>query len=184
SSLALAHLRIGEAHDRLGARAAALAAYRSAAAAAPDDDPYKVRAKTAELIRRTPSPTIAEAYRLSLEGWRSLEENDLAEAADALERAIVLNAADPVSRYRFGRVLEARRDEPGALAQFELAIRNARTCPGAILATAYLEAARLYERSGRRADALRSYTVATTVFGGAQETRTAATRALARLTQP
>ncbi|MEO7274413.1 MAG: hypothetical protein ABI211_20660, partial [Vicinamibacterales bacterium] len=42
SSLALAHLRIGEAHDRLGARAAALAAYRSAAAAAPDDDPYKV----------------------------------------------------------------------------------------------------------------------------------------------
>ncbi len=184
SSLALALLRIGEAHDRLGARAAAVAAYQSAAAAAPDDDPYKVRAKTAELIRRIPNPKLAEAYRLSLDGWRSLEENDVAAAADALERSLLLNAEDPVTRYRFGRVLEARRDEAGALAQFEVTIRNPRTCPGPILATAYLEAARLYERTGRRADAIRTYTAATTVFGGAQETRTAATRALARLAQP
>jgi len=184
SALALAQLRIGEAHDRLGAREAAVAAYQSAAAAAPDDDPYKVRSKASELLRRTPNPRLADAYRLSLEGWRSLEENDLPAAADALERSLALNAEDPVAHYRFGRVLEARRDEPTALTHFELTIRNARACPGPILATAYLEAARLYERSGRRADAIRAYTTATAVFGGAQETRTAASRALTRLTQP
>ena len=42
----------------------------------------------------------------------------------------------------------------GALAHFEIAIRNARSCPAPILAKAYLEAARLHERAGRRADAI------------------------------
>ena len=64
-------------YDRLGSREAAVGAYQGAVAAAPDDDPYKVRAKAAELIRRAPSPRIAEAYRLSLEGWRSFEDHDL-----------------------------------------------------------------------------------------------------------
>ena len=131
SAVALAQLRIGEAHDRLGAREAAVAAYQSAAAAAPDDDPHKMRSKASELIRRAPSPRIAEAYRLSLDGWRSLEDNDLPGASAALERSLALNVDEPVAHYRFGRVLEARRDEAGALAHFELAIRNARTCPGA-----------------------------------------------------
>jgi len=183
SALALAHLRLGEAYDRLGSRELAVAAYQSATGAAPDDDPYKVRSKAAELIRRAPSPRIAEAYRLSLEGWRSFEDNDLTAAAAALERSLALNVDEPVAHYRFGRVLAARHDEAGALAHFELAIRNARTCPAPILATAYFEAARLYERSGRRDDAIRAYTSATTLFGGAEDTRTAATRALARLMQ-
>ena len=47
SALALAYLRLGEAHDRLGSRAAAVAAYRSAAQAAPADDPYEVRDRAA-----------------------------------------------------------------------------------------------------------------------------------------
>jgi hypothetical protein len=78
-------------------------------------------------------------------------------------------------------VLQARRDDAGALAQFQLAIRDAKACPPPILAAAYLEAARLHERAGRRDDALSWYRVAATLFGAAQETRSAATRALNRL---
>jgi Tetratricopeptide repeat len=181
---AQAYLRLGEAHDRLGSRAAAVAAYRSAAAAAPPDDPYEVRDHAADLLRRAPNARTAEAYRLSLEGWRHLEDDDLPAAASALEKSLGLNVQDPVANYRFGRVLEARRDDPGALAHFEIAIRNARACPAPILATAYLEAARLHERAGRRVEAVSAYRIVTTLFGAAEETRNAAARALARLTKP
>jgi tetratricopeptide (TPR) repeat protein len=184
SALAQAYLRLGEAHDRLGSRAEAAAAYRSAAAAAPPDDPYDVRDRSADLLRRTPNSRTSEAYRLSLEGWRLLEKDDLPAAADALERSLALNAQDPVAHYRLGRVLQARRDDAGALAEFETAIQHARTCPAPILATAYLEAARLHERAGRGGEAISAYRRATTLFGGAEETRNAATRALARLTKP
>jgi len=138
SSLALAHLRLGEAHDRLGARSPALSSYKAALAAVPPLDPYDVRGQATARIRHAPDPRHAEAYRLSLDGWRSLEDNDLTGASVALERSLALNVDEPVAHYRFGRVLEARSDEAGALAHFELAIRNARTCPAPILATAYL----------------------------------------------
>ena len=184
SALALAYLRLGEANDRLGSRAAAVTAYRNATQAAPADDPYEVRDRAAELLRRAPNARTAEAYRLSLEGWRRLEDDDLPAAAAALEKSLGLNVQDPVANYRFGRVLEARRDDPGALAHFEIAIHNARSCPAPILAMAYLEAARLHERAGRRADAIATYRTVTTLFGAAEETRNAATRALARLTKP
>jgi tetratricopeptide (TPR) repeat protein len=184
SSLAQAYLRLGEAHDRLGSRAAATAAYRAAAAAAPPDDPYDVRDRSTDLLRRTPDSRISEAYRLSLEGWRRLEEADLPAATAALERSLSLNPQDPVGRYRFGRVLQARRDDAGALAQFEMAIRHGNVCPAPILATAYLEAARLHERASRPAEAISFYRRVTTLFGGAEETRNAAARALARLTKP
>jgi hypothetical protein len=42
----------------------------------------------------------------------------------------------------------------------------------------------LYERSNRRTDAINAYTTITTLFGAAQESRNAATRAIARLTKP
>jgi predicted negative regulator of RcsB-dependent stress response len=181
SALPQAYLRIGEAYDRLGARDAAVAAYRSATTAAPADDPYKVRERAAAALRRAPNAKHAEAYRLSLAGWRRLEDNDLAAAEDALEQSIALNADEPVAHYRFGRVLAARKDDGAALAQFELAIKNGRTCPAPILAATHLEAARLHERGGRRAQAITAYRTAATLFGGAEETRNAASRALARL---
>jgi tetratricopeptide (TPR) repeat protein len=181
SSLAQAYLRIGEAYDRLGARDAAVAAYRSATGAAPSDDPYKVRDRAAVGLRRAPNARHAEAYRLSLIGWRRLEDNNLTAAGEALEQSIALNGEEPVARSRYGRVLAARKDDAGALAQFERAIRNGRACPAPILATTHLEAARIYERGGRRAEAITAYRTAATLFGGAEETRNAATRALARL---
>jgi hypothetical protein len=181
SSLALAYLRTGEAHDRLGARAAAVSAYRAAVAAVPPLDPYDVRGRAAERMRKAPDQKRAEAYKLSLDGWRRLERNDLPSATRSLERAIGLNAEDPVARYRYGRVLQARREDAAALAQFAHAIRDGDTCPPPILGNAHLEAARLQERLGQRDEAVSSYQIAATLFGAAAETRAAAARALARL---
>jgi len=181
SSLALAWLRLGEAHDRLGARPAAVAAYKSAAAAAPLADPLDIRRQTADRLRRGADPHRAEAYRLSLTGWRRLEHSDLAAATAALERAILLDPQDAVARYRYGRVLQARKDDDAALEQFELALRYARSCPAPILGNAHLEAARLHERAGRRDEAIAGYRIAATLFGAAADTRSAAQRALDRV---
>ena len=102
-------------------------------------------------------------------------------AAAALERAIAMNPRDPVARYRYGRVLQARRDDAGALAQFELTIRDARHAPAPLVGDAHLEAARLHERAGRRDEAIGAYRTASTLFGAAANTHTAASRALTRL---
>jgi hypothetical protein len=183
ASLPLAYLRLGQSLDRLGERAAALDAYRAAIAAAPPDDPYDVRPEAGRHVRRAPDPKRAEAYRLSLEGWRHFEENDLAEAEAALERSLALNGSDPVARYRFGRVLQARKIDDAALAQLEHAIRGGAAAPAPILGAAYLEAARVCERLGRREHALAYYRTASSLFGGAADTRAAALRAVTRLDQ-
>lgn len=180
-SLPLAYLRLGEAHDRMGTRSAALSAYRAAIATAPAADTDDIRQEAGERLRRPPNAAHAEAYRLSLNGWRRLERNDVAAAAIALERSLELNGSDPVSHYRLGRVLQARKDDAAALARFEQAIRGARTCPKPILGNAYLEAARIYERVGQVDDAIEYYRTATSLFGAAADTRVAATRALTRL---
>jgi tetratricopeptide (TPR) repeat protein len=181
ASLPLAYLRLGEAYDRLGKRADAIEAYRAAAVAAPPRDPYEVKASTADHLRRAPDPKRAEAYRLSLAGWRRFEHNDLEAAISLLQTSLTLNGSDPVSRYRFGRVQQALGNDAGALAQFERAIRNARNCPPPILGNAYLEAARVLERLDRRPQALAYYRTAATLFGGAADTHASATRALDRL---
>ena len=180
-ALPLAWLRLGEAHDRLGARAKALEAYRAAQATAVAPDVHEVRAAAATKLRRRPNVRDAEAYRLSLEGWRRLEQNDVAGATAALERALALNGDDPVARYRMGRVMQAREEDPAALVQFETAIRRRDDCPAPILGNAYLEAARLHERAARKDRAISYYRIASTLFGAAAQTKSAATRALTRL---
>lgn len=184
ASLALAYLKLGEAHDRLGSRAAATAAFKAAMAVVPPSDPYDVREQAAQQLRRRPDSRRAEAFRLSLDGWRLLERNDLPGATRALERATLLDAQDPVARYRLGRVLQARREDAAALLQFEHAIRAAAACPAPILGNAHLEAARLHERLGHRDEALSAYRIASTLFGASAETHAAATRALERLAAP
>ncbi len=181
SSLALAYLELGEAHDRLGNRKEAVAAYRSAIAATPSIDSFDVREQANERQRRAPDPRRAEGFRLSLEGWRRFERHENAAAASALERSLALNSADPVAHYRYGRVLQAAKDDADALTQFELATRGARSAPPPIVGAAYLEAARLHERAGRRDRAITCYRAASTLFGAGAETRTTASRALARL---
>jgi tetratricopeptide (TPR) repeat protein len=180
-SLPLTYLRLGQALDRLGDREAALDAYRAAIAAAPPDDPHDVTTEARRHVRRSPDATRAEAYRLSLEGWRRFEDNELPEAEAALERSLALNGSDPVARYRLGRVLEAQQDEAGAVAQFEQTIRGAAACPAPILGAAYLDAARLSEQLGLRDQALAYYRTASSLFGAAADTRAAAMRAITRL---
>ena len=181
SSLSFAYLRLGQAHDRMGNRTHAMNAYRSAAATAPRDGLYNIAEESARRLKNVPDPKKSEAYRLSLEGLRKLEKDDLTGARQALERSVSLNPRDPVTRYRYGRLLQARREDVGALQQFELTVSEADDCPPPVLATAYLEGARLYERSGHRDRALSWYRIASTLFGAAQETRAAASRALERL---
>ena len=180
-TLATGYLRLGDAYDRLGERAHAQAAYRNAASAAPAGDLLDIREKARKRIHEAPDRKHAEAYRLSLEGWRRLERKDVPGASKALERSLELDDRSPVTRYRYGRVLLSRRDDAAALAQFEHAIRNAKLCPAPILGEAYLEAARLHERGGNRDQALSWYRVAAELFGAAEETRSAATRAINRL---
>ena len=181
ASLALAYLRLGEAHDRLNGRADAKAAYHSASRLAPPHDPFNIRRQAAERLRKTPNPQHADAFRLSLKGWRELEQKDVVAAATSLERAIDLNPREPVARYRYGRTLQARRDDRGALTQFEVAIQEARLAPAPIVGEAYLEAARIHERAGRLDEAIAAYRVAATLFGVGDDTQRVAARALARL---
>ena len=181
AALPLAHLRLGEAFDRLGERAAAVAAYRAALAFAPAHDPYNIASNARELLRRTPNQNRTQAYRLSLEGFRRLEHHELTAAAGVLQRSLQLNPADPVARYRYGRVLQAQKHDAEALAQYELTIAEARACPAPILGAAYLEAARLHERAGQVPEATGYYETAASLFGAAADTRAAATRALTRL---
>jgi tetratricopeptide (TPR) repeat protein len=190
ASLALAYLRLGEAHDRLNARAQAVAAYRAAARLAPSrpvsiatssGERLNIRREASERLSRPPNARHAEAFRLSLEGWRALERKDVSEAAAALEQAIALNPRDPVARYRYGRVLEAQRDDSGALTQFALTIREARLAPAPLVGETYLETGRIEERAGRRDEAIAAYQSAATLFGAGDETHRAAARALARL---
>lgn len=181
SALALAHLRLGEAHDRLNARGEAMAAYRLAALHTPEGDPHNIRRQVAERSRKAPNAQHAEAFRLSLDGLRKLEADDLNGATASLERSIAINGRDPIAHYRFGRVLEARHRSTEALMHFELTIREWRQCPPPILATAYYDAARLHERAGRRDQAIAAYTSASTVIGATEETQRLASRALTRL---
>jgi tetratricopeptide (TPR) repeat protein len=180
SALALGYLRLGEAHDRLGHRDAALASYRRAVSAAPADDVHAVAASGRRRLRHAPDARFAEAYRLSVEGLRLLEDNDLEGAETKLSRSVALNPHDAVARHRYGRAL-AQRHEAAALDQFELALRDASACPAPILAALYLDGARLHERAANRERAIAWYRSAATLFGAAEDTRSAAARALTRL---
>jgi hypothetical protein len=181
-SLAAAYLALGEAEDRLGHRDAAIAGYRLASELSPSLDPQQIRHRAAERIRRAPNAQHTEAYRLSLEGLRRLEKGDHGGAESALARSLTLDARAPVARYRYARVLVAKREDAAALAQLEGVIGEAHECPAPIAAAAYLEAARLHERLAHRDKAIDYYRIASTWFGGGAETHANAKRALTRLT--
>jgi tetratricopeptide (TPR) repeat protein len=178
-----AFLALGQGEDRLGHHDAAIAAYRLALSAVSQDapDPGDVRRRAADAMRHTPNLTQAEAYRISLEGLRTLERGDAAGADAQLARSLRLNPADPVARYRYGRALEALKDDTGALDAFEETIHAASSCPAPIAAAAFLDAARLHERLAQREQAIDDYRAASTWFGGGADTHAAATRALIRL---
>ena len=181
SARALAALRLAMAYDRMGQRELASAAYRSAIAAAPADDPLDIVSQANRGLGRRPDARVAEAYRLSLEGWRALGRNQLGAADGALTQSLVLKDDDPVTHYRYGRLLQKQGDQQEALAAFERALRLKANCPPTVLALVYLDAGRLHERAGHRDQAAAMYRSASGVFGAAAETRETARRLLARL---
>jgi tetratricopeptide (TPR) repeat protein len=180
-ALASAYLTLGEAYDRLGDREAAVSTYRLALAAVPARDPHDVRSQASDRIRHAPDAGHARAYRLSLDGFRKLEQSDNAGALADLAQSVALDPSAGVARYRYGRALLASRNDRAALAQFAEAVARAKAMPPPIAAAAYLEAARVNERLGHRDDAIAQYRAAETWFGGGTEVHASAARALTRL---
>jgi len=180
-ALALAHLGLARALDRLGLRDQAVAAYRAAQAAAPTGDPRGVRGAALDAIARAPDRVTAEAYRLSIEGWRLFERGALDDALARLDRAVQAKPDDGVHRYRRGRVWLARGDRPRARADFERATQARPAPPAPMLAGAFLECGRIYEAAGDRARALSAYEWASRVQGADRDSAAAAAQALARL---
>jgi tetratricopeptide (TPR) repeat protein len=181
SARALAALRLGLAYDRMGRHDLGSAAYRSALASAPPDDPLGIIPQAKQALRRRPDPAVGEAYRLSLEGWRALEHKDLKQADALLTRSLQLRGNDPVTHFRVGRLAQAHGRQLEALSAFQRAIALGDSCPPTVLAQALLEAGRLHERAGRRDQAASLYQRASVLFGAAAETRRGARRALARV---
>jgi tetratricopeptide (TPR) repeat protein len=179
-ALARAWYLTGLARDRLGHRDQAIKAYQAAVAAVPAGDPDDLGDLARARLGRTPEARLGEAYRLSLEGWRALERGALSDATTALDRAIALNPGDAATRYRLGRLYVARGEAGRARAEFEGVIAARPAAPPWILASAYLEAARLVEHEGDHARAITMYRAAATMSGAEPETRASAAAALAR----
>ncbi len=180
-ALARAWYLTGLADDRLGRRDAAVAAYRSAIAAVPADDPDNLRSLARTRLSRAPDSRLAEAYRLSIDGWRALERGALAEATASLTRSIELNPLDPAARYRLGKVYLARGDMAHARAEFDRTIAARPVAPPWFLAAAYVETASIAERDGDRARAAELYRLAAAIGGAEAQTRDAARAGLARV---
>jgi tetratricopeptide (TPR) repeat protein len=181
SARALAALRLGAAYDRMGQRELASAAYRSAIAATPTDDPLGIVEQANQALSRRPDPRIAQAYRLSIEGWRAIGRRELGAAETALTESLAIKPDDPVTQYRYGRLLMAQGEPDAALVAFDRALKGKSNCPPTILAAAYLDAGQLHERAGRRDRAATMYRSASGVFGASAETKARARRLLARV---
>ena len=176
-----AQVQLGEALDRLGRRAEAVAAYRAALASMPPDDPLDLEDRARHGLRRAPDADTAAAYRLSLEGWRALERGDLDAAARAIADSLALRSRDPVTRWRQTRLLQALGEEDEALAVLEAIVRAPGATPPTVYADACVDAARVHEGRGDRERAIERYRIAQGVFGADRRTKDEAARAIARL---
>lgn len=181
-SLARAHVRLGEAQQRLGRTDLAAAAFREALAMTERADPAGVRDHAREGLRRRIDARTAEAYRLSLEGWRALGRGDRAAGAAALGRARALAPADPMIAFRHARAIHEQGDVSGARAELERLLQPREDVPPIVIASACVEYAGLLERAGERVRAITLYRRAADTVGGdlaAREQARAAARRLA-----
>ena len=178
---ARAELQLGAAYDRLGERDLAVAAYTAAVALAPEKDLSQIRERARAGLRQKPDARRAEAYRLSLDGWRALDRGARENAERFLTRAVMLTPDDWVARYRYARALDAGGDHAHAREQLEKVIAARPMAPAIVLAGAYVDYARLLENAGERACAIAMYRDAAQVVGGDPRARDQAMRALERL---
>ncbi len=179
---ARASLLLGTAYDRLGQRTLAVRAYTDAIAEAPPDDAQRFRERARAGLRQKPDARDTESYRLSLEGWRALERGAKDEAEASLARAVALSPSDAVARYRYARALEERGETARARDELEKVLAGRPLAPAIVLASAFVDYARLLERAGERSRAMTMYRYAIDVVGGDPRARRDAIRALTRLT--
>ena len=179
-AIAQASLLHGRCSDRLGNRDEAVAAYRAALAAVPRGDPDRVRAAAEAGLRRGPPPGPAEAYRISLEGWRAFERGDGATARRLLTGARTRAPGDAMIRARWARAT-APVDPDAALAELESLIAARPQVNGVALSAAFLWSADLLRRKGETAAARDRYEAAASVFAGDSRLGAAARRAMASL---
>jgi tetratricopeptide (TPR) repeat protein len=178
---AQAELQIGAAYDRLGDRARAIAAYNAAISLAPDEDPQDLRGRARAAVRTKPDPRAANAYRVSLEGWRALERGDAAQAEAKIAQALQLAPGDSVVRYRHAQALIARGNRQSAREELQKVIAAQPAAPPVVLASAYVSCAQLLEAAGDRNGARVLYQSADKIIGGDPAARERARLALKRL---
>ena len=86
-------LNVGPFHPTL-----AVAAYTASVALASDDDPLRIRERARTGLRQKPDARAAEAYRLSLDGWRALERCDSVTKYCSKRRPLTLKSPPPGRR--------------------------------------------------------------------------------------
>jgi hypothetical protein len=139
-----------------------------------------------ELDARYPSnPLFQERIAEVQDVWLHDRQASAAAWQISLDRARAGRVDNPPrseARARLGlaRLASARGDDAHAREQLETLV-GARTAPAMLLATAYIEYARLLERAGDRARAIDSYRHAAQMVGGDPRARDQARAALKRL---
>jgi tetratricopeptide (TPR) repeat protein len=182
--VAEAQLRLGQMLDRLGDRPAAVLAYNTALGAVPSRDPHGIAAAARNGIRHAPVDlAAAQAYRLSLTGWRAYERGALEQAARALAGAATAAPGDTVIGVRLARVRAARKETAAALEEFDRIIALRSQASPIALAAAYLWSAEILEQQGRQEIALARYRAVSRVFGTDSRFTAAAAKAIARLSR-
>jgi tetratricopeptide (TPR) repeat protein len=144
-------------------------------------EPPGARARARLLLDRATAKMAIEPYRLSIMGWRALERGALDEAETMLSRAVALAPIDPVARYRYARLLQARGATARARDALEEILARRPLAPPIVLASTYVDYARLLEHSGDRARALAMYRNALDIVGGDPRAHDEALRATKRL---
>src|SRR5262249_25058681 len=146
-----ATLALGALSDRIGAREDAERLYRQVIATPPSPDPSGLAARARRALSRRPDATKARAYGLSLEAWRQFEQGGSAVDAEVrFERALTMDPQNTIARYRYARVLMARKQDDKALVQIEQVLAASASTPPTILADAVLTAATLHEHARDR----------------------------------
>jgi predicted Zn-dependent protease len=178
---AVAHLGAARELDQLFETDAAVPHLRAVIEARPTA-PFGALTQAEAQLRRALERLAVPAYRLSLEGLRSLERGDLAQAARALKQSLALEPGNPVTQYRYAKLLFAENQEEEALLVLAEIHKRHESTPAIIYELACVDAARVKERQGDIRVAIDLYRSATTVFGGDRRVRADAQRQLARLT--
>src|SRR6185436_10077547 len=124
-----------------------------------------IRERARAALRQKPDARAAEAYRLSLDGWRALERGAKDDAERLLAQSVALVPSDPVARYRYAKALDAHGNVARTHEELDKVISARPQAPGFVLASAFVDVARLLERAGDRARALTMYRYAIDVVG-------------------